>query len=59
MDIFFHIIHLRFLKGYEIRKSDPEINEIVDSTKKYRNKLRVLGIEDYQVYHQISLKISI
>lgn len=44
------IIYYRFLKGYEIRKDDPEINEIVDSTKKYRNKLRVLGIEDYQVY---------
>jgi len=38
------------LKGYEKKKDDPMINEILDSIKKYRSKLKLIGIEDFQVF---------
>ena len=39
----------RFVKGYDKMKADNDLAEIVDSIKHYRSKLRLLGIEDYQV----------
>jgi len=31
-------------------KNDQELIEIIETIKNYRSKLKVLGIEDFQVY---------
>ena len=43
------LLNRRFQKGYEKKKDDPQVKELLEEINKYRSRLKNVGIEDYQV----------